>query len=111
MAFADEYSPFQPAFSPRSSLLVDRSPQPVALHAPVKVAAAEMNERPVAQCSICKCTEDSPCTLANGDHCNWLDHRRNVCNKWSCIKRFLANAKVRTRVTAVSNHRRVRRIL
>jgi hypothetical protein len=37
------------------------------------------------QCMYCRCTEDRPCTLPNGDTCGWLNNNRTVCNAPRCI--------------------------
>lgn len=54
-------------------------------------------------CRHCGCSEDSPCRLADGEPCSWIDRTRTVCNNPPCLK----SEASRKRLVAASRPRRL----
>lgn len=40
----------------------------------------------IGVCRFCGCTDQSPCRLADGETCVWMNRLRTVCSKWSCAQ-------------------------
>ena len=46
------------------------------------------------RCHVCGCTPESPCSLANGDACNWINYDHTLCSNPNCLRQALrSNAK------------------
>ena len=78
------------------------SPEPVAKPAPEPLAEESLTlenighmflvgrGKPVASapsCQFCRCTEDSPCGLRDGDKCV-LNQKTRCCSKPDCVAQF-----------------------
>jgi hypothetical protein len=42
------------------------------------------------RCRYCRCTEDNPCRLPEGDACSWFDRSRTVCTNPACLTAIFA---------------------
>lgn len=54
------------------------------------------------RCRQCGCSEDSLCTLPNGEPCSWYDAERTVCTAPACI---LALGREQGRMQAARDRR------
>ncbi len=47
------------------------------------------------RCRYCRCTEDNPCRLPEGDRCCWWDRTRTLCTGPACLTAHYAARKRR----------------
>lgn len=68
----------------------------------------EISELQVRQCRYCKCTDESPCQLRNGDTCCWANGICDRCTNPRCLAAHAGDLRKQLRDTnaAIARARR-----